>query len=71
MAFGVWSPVVRLQDIGVRAEPYEYGAPEAVNLELYLMSRTRGMPLETPGVRAARVGMWRLPVAMIAGPAVF
>jgi sulfur-oxidizing protein SoxA len=37
--------------IGVRAEPFEYGAPEAVALELYLMARARGMPLETPGVR--------------------
>ena len=37
--------------IGVRAEPYEYGAPEAVALELYLMKRARGMPLETPAVR--------------------
>ena len=36
---------------GVRAEPYEYGAPEAVALELYLMARARGMPIETPGVR--------------------
>jgi sulfur-oxidizing protein SoxA len=36
---------------GVRAEPYEYGAPEAVTLELYLMVRARGMPIETPGVR--------------------
>ena len=37
--------------IGVRAEPYEYGAPEAVALELYLMERAYGMPLETPAVR--------------------
>ena len=37
--------------IGVRAEPYEYGAPEAVALELYLMERARGMPIETPAVR--------------------
>jgi len=37
--------------IGVRAEPYDYGAPEAVALELYLMARARGMPLETPAVR--------------------
>ncbi|HKM74577.1 MAG TPA: sulfur oxidation c-type cytochrome SoxA, partial [Stellaceae bacterium] len=37
--------------IGVRAEPYEYGAPEAVALELYLMARARGMPIETPAVR--------------------
>jgi len=36
---------------GVRAEPYEYGAPEAVALELYLMKRAGGMPIETPAVR--------------------
>jgi L-cysteine S-thiosulfotransferase len=36
---------------GVRAEPYEYGAPEAVALELYLMERARGMVVETPAVR--------------------
>lgn len=36
---------------GVRAEPYEYGAPEFVELELYLMWRARGMPLESPAVR--------------------
>lgn len=36
---------------GVRAEPYEYGAPEAVALELFLMERARGMPIETPAVR--------------------
>ncbi len=28
---------------GVRAEPYPYGAPEYVELELYLMSRAAGM----------------------------
>ncbi len=37
--------------IGVRAEPYPYGAQEFVNLELYLMWRARGMVLETPAVR--------------------
>jgi L-cysteine S-thiosulfotransferase len=37
--------------IGVRAEPYEYGAAEAVALELYLMQRAQGMPIETPAVR--------------------
>ncbi|KRQ05503.1 sulfur oxidation c-type cytochrome SoxA [Bradyrhizobium manausense] len=36
---------------GVRAQAYDYGAPELVALELYLMSRARGMPLETPAVR--------------------
>jgi L-cysteine S-thiosulfotransferase len=37
--------------IGARAEPYPYAAPEAVALELYLMERANGMPLETPAVR--------------------
>jgi sulfur-oxidizing protein SoxA len=36
---------------GVRAQAYDYGAPELVELELYLMSRARGMPIETPAVR--------------------
>ncbi len=36
---------------GMRAEAYPFGAPELVDLELYLMSRAQGMPLETPGVR--------------------
>jgi L-cysteine S-thiosulfotransferase len=37
--------------IGTRAQAYDYGAPELVELELYLMSRARGMPIETPAVR--------------------
>jgi sulfur-oxidizing protein SoxA len=37
--------------VGIRAEPYELGAPELVDLELYLMWRARGMTLETPAVR--------------------
>jgi sulfur-oxidizing protein SoxA len=36
---------------GIRAQGYDYGAPELVELELYLMSRARGMPVETPAVR--------------------
>lgn len=36
---------------GIRAQPYDYGAPELVELELYLMSRAKGMPMEAPGVR--------------------
>jgi sulfur-oxidizing protein SoxA len=36
---------------GVRAEPYPAGSPEHVELELYLMSRARGLPMETPAVR--------------------
>ena len=36
---------------GTRAQPYEFGASELVDLELYLMWRARGMPMETPAVR--------------------
>ena len=36
---------------GVRAKQFEYGSIEMAQLELYLMWRARGMPLETPGVR--------------------
>ena len=36
---------------GVRAEPFEDGAPELIELELYLKQRATGMPVETPGVR--------------------
>jgi sulfur-oxidizing protein SoxA len=36
---------------GVRAQPYEFGAPELVELELYLMTRAAGMAMETPAVR--------------------
>jgi L-cysteine S-thiosulfotransferase len=37
--------------IGMRAEPYAYGSPEFVDLEIYLMWRARGMTVEAPGVR--------------------
>jgi sulfur-oxidizing protein SoxA len=37
--------------IGMRAEPYPYGASENIEMELYLMWRARGMKIETPGVR--------------------
>jgi len=37
--------------VGIRAEPYAYGAPEFVDLELYLMWRANGMKIETPAVR--------------------
>jgi sulfur-oxidizing protein SoxA len=36
---------------GIRAQTYDYGAPELVELELYLMTRARGLPIETPAVR--------------------
>ena len=37
--------------VGMRAAAYPFGSPEYVNLELYLMWRSRGMKLETPAVR--------------------
>ena len=36
---------------GIRAEAFSYGAPELVDLELYLMARAAGMPMETPALR--------------------
>lgn len=36
---------------GVRAQQFEYGSPEMAHLELFLMWRARGLPLESPGVR--------------------
>lgn len=36
---------------GIRAQPFDFGSPELVELELFLMSRARGMPVETPAVR--------------------
>ena len=52
-----WQAVGSLQrrlrncNIGVRAEPYPYGAQEYVNLELFLAWRASGLRIETPGVR--------------------
>jgi sulfur-oxidizing protein SoxA len=36
---------------GIRAEAYPYGAPEYVDLELFLNARAAGMAIETPAVR--------------------
>ncbi|MBR0872011.1 sulfur oxidation c-type cytochrome SoxA [Bradyrhizobium tropiciagri] len=36
---------------GIRAQAYDFGSPELVELEAYLMSRARGMKIETPAVR--------------------
>jgi L-cysteine S-thiosulfotransferase len=36
---------------GVRAEPFALGSPELTEIELYLMWRANGMPLESPAVR--------------------
>lgn len=50
---GVGSLQRRLRNCmsGVRAEPFGYGAPEFVALELYLMQRAAGLLIETPAVR--------------------
>jgi sulfur-oxidizing protein SoxA len=50
---GVGSLHRRLRNclFGIRAESYILGAPELVELELYLMWRARGMTIETPAVR--------------------
>lgn len=36
---------------GLRAEMLPYGAPEYLDLELFLAWRAQGLPIETPGVR--------------------
>jgi L-cysteine S-thiosulfotransferase len=35
----------------MRAEPYPFGAPENVALEVFLMARAHGMPMDAPAVR--------------------
>jgi len=37
--------------IGMRAEPFDYGASEFVDLELFMKWRARGLSIETPAVR--------------------
>ncbi|MFC5069649.1 sulfur oxidation c-type cytochrome SoxA [Flaviflagellibacter deserti] len=37
--------------VGVRAEPYEFGSQEFIDLEAYLNTRASGLAVETPGVR--------------------
>ena len=36
---------------GMRTEPYAFGSQELVDLELYLRSRARDLPIEAPAVR--------------------
>ena len=36
---------------GVRAQQFDYGSPEMAQLELFLMWRAKGLPMESPGVR--------------------
>jgi sulfur-oxidizing protein SoxA len=37
--------------VGVRAQPFDFGAPEYVEIELFLMERAKGLRMETPAVR--------------------
>jgi len=37
--------------VGMRAEPFDYGASEFVDLELFMTWRSRGLAIETPAVR--------------------
>jgi sulfur-oxidizing protein SoxA len=50
---GVGSLERRLRNclVGTRAQAYDYGAAELVDLELFLMWRAREMKIETPAVR--------------------
>ncbi len=50
---GVGSLQRRLRNCmsGLRAEAYDYGSQELVDLEYYLLWRARGMKVETPAVR--------------------
>jgi sulfur-oxidizing protein SoxA len=42
---------IRACYFGVRADVPDYGAPELLDLELFLAWRAGGLPIETPGVR--------------------
>lgn len=42
---------LRACSLGVRAQVLPFGAPEYLDLELYLMARAGGLPIETPAVR--------------------
>jgi hypothetical protein len=48
---------------GVRSQPYEFGAPELIALELHLMTGAAGMAMESPVVppQARRRGRCHLP----------
>jgi len=50
-AMGSLSRRIRSCMTGVRAQAFDVGSPDMVALELYLMSRARGIPIETPAVR--------------------
>ncbi|MCR9262078.1 MAG: sulfur oxidation c-type cytochrome SoxA [Pseudomonadaceae bacterium] len=42
---------LRFCNVGVRAEPFAFGATQYIELELYLKWRAQGLPVETPAVR--------------------
>lgn len=50
---GIGSLARRLRNCmtGMRAEPFAAGSEDAINLELFLAARARGMRVETPAVR--------------------
>ncbi len=50
---GVGSLQRRLRNCltGIRSEPFAYGDPALINLELFLVERAEGLRIETPGVR--------------------
>ncbi len=50
---GVGSLQRRLRNCltGIRSEPFPYGDPALINLELYLQERAAGLRIETPAVR--------------------
>ena len=50
-AVGSLARRIRACFYGVRAEMPAYGAPELLDLELFLARRGAGLPLESPGVR--------------------
>jgi L-cysteine S-thiosulfotransferase len=37
--------------VGVRAQPFDFGAPEYTNIELFLMERAKGLTMDIPAVR--------------------
>jgi L-cysteine S-thiosulfotransferase len=50
-SMGSLSRRIRSCMTGVRAQAFDFGTADMVALELYLMSRAHGMPIETPAVR--------------------
>jgi L-cysteine S-thiosulfotransferase len=50
-SMGSLSRRIRSCMTGIRAQAFDFGSPDMVALELYLMSRAHGMTMETPAVR--------------------